>query len=274
MATSHDEHNSAPPEYSIEISPIQSFETHISVSNDDMVSARSLPFPWPPRASNASDTPRRSDVHFHESVSEQTNVPRRRLTSLPCSDSATLPENLQYYYVRGTSISTTADPEPTEPRSRTIATDSTDTRLKPTNYVSLSRKSTAKRRAFSFYKSSASITGNYTVNPYLHIPAALLSQAAINGRDEGNRYRKNLKLEVENGGIDVHIFLVGEAGENNDNVPIRTTLDLKIKGSNGTTFPLIGKIVSPGNSGRARDRRLMMMMPCSTPPNFHDQPFI
>ncbi|KAG6893735.1 hypothetical protein C0992_008838 [Termitomyces sp. T32_za158] len=246
MVSSHDEHSSAPPGYSIEISPIQSFETRVSVSNDDMVSARSLPFPSPPRTPNAS-TPRRTDVHFHESVPEQTNVPRQRLTSLPCSDSAALPENLRYYYyVRGTSISTSDDPEPTTdakgPLGRTILQRSAHTRLNPTNYVSLSRKSTAKRRALSFHKSSASITGDYTVNPYLHIPAALLSQATVNGRDEGNRYRKNLRLEVENGGIDVHMFLVGEPGESNDTIPMRTTLDLKIKGSKGTTFPLIAKI--------------------------------
>ncbi|KAG6872452.1 hypothetical protein C0995_009709 [Termitomyces sp. Mi166 len=240
MTSSPDEHNSAPPGYSIEISPVQSFETRVNVSNDDLFSARSVPFP--------SSPPRHSDVHFHESVPEQTSTPRRRHTSLPC-DSATFREHLRYHYVRGTSISTTGGPEPpadtTSPSlGRTISTRSIGTRLNPTNYVSLSRKSTARRRTFSLYKTSTSITGNYTVNPYLHIPAALLSQASVNCRNEGSRYRKNLRLEVENGGIDVNIFLVGEP-QANDTIPIRTTLDLKIKGSDRTTFSLIAKIHTP-----------------------------
>jgi hypothetical protein len=100
------------------------------------------------------------------------------------------------------------------------------------------------------------------VNPYLHVPAALLAPVPVpsgrdRDRDGSDGVRKNLKFEVENGGIDVEIFLVGEPDSDDlelgvgdvDPAILRTTLDLKIRGSAGpgsskNNFPLIAKIVS------------------------------
>ncbi|KAF8957400.1 hypothetical protein BDZ97DRAFT_1762993 [Flammula alnicola] len=103
-----------------------------------------------------------------------------------------------------------------------------------TNYVSLSRKSTLKKLAF-FRKPamSSSITGKFTIDPGLYIPAALLkavespskilpdilperidttklsSKVPFIGDLGGTKPRKkNLFLEVENGGIDVDVHLV------------------------------------------------------------------
>ncbi|KAG6828684.1 hypothetical protein H0H87_001263 [Tephrocybe sp. NHM501043] len=248
------DHISAPPGYSSQYieSSCQSSESRSVTSNGDLVSAQSHPTPLLPRSSGLEDTPRScTDAQFHETIPSLPTTPRRRYTSLPHNTSSTFPQQLRYHYVRGTSISTTGPPEPpadaTSPCLGRAQSSPSTTRLNPTNYVSLSRKSTARRRPFSIYRSSASITGKYTVNPYLHVPAALLSQASLNARDDTpSRHRKNLRFEVENGGIDVDIILVGEPTlTDRHHVVLRTTLDFKIKGGQGTTFPLITKIHTP-----------------------------
>lgn len=124
------------------------------------------------------------------------------------------------------------------------------TKSRATNYVSLSRKSTFKKTPFFGRKpASSSITGNFTIDPSLHIPNALLkaveprthtladmSRSKIDVTiaeslrkhtskvrprcSEDNVYgpkirRKNLLLEVENGGIDVDVHLVPSSPNNN-----------------------------------------------------------
>lgn len=103
------------------------------------------------------------------------------------------------------------------------------------NFVSLSRKSTFKKPAFFQQVASSSITGKFTINPSLRIPLSLLkaiNPLSLNGMDNmiktstdpsgilskpfakapittpSKTPRKNLVLEVENGGIDVDIYLV------------------------------------------------------------------
>lgn len=59
--------------------------------------------------------------------------------------------------------------------------------------------------------------------------------------------RKNLKLEVENGGIDVDLYLVGDYMPPEDkNTPIpHTTLELKLCGRYINRFPLIARLHTP-----------------------------
>ncbi|CAA7268891.1 unnamed protein product [Cyclocybe aegerita] len=108
-----------------------------------------------------------------------------------------------------------------------------------TNYVSLSRKCTQRRARFSLLSNrqktrTASITGSFAIDPQLRIPASLLRtvdpRASAPGEERRatcnllgeqlartrskskfsgqRRRRKNLVLEVENGGIDVDIELI------------------------------------------------------------------
>jgi len=118
-------------------------------------------------------------------------------------------------------------------------------KLNPTNYVSLFRASNPQRRLFS--RSNASIKGTFTVNPFLHIPSELLSPL---GHGEREADRKNLRLQVENGGIDVDINLVGDASTsprppNALTRVFRTTLELSLCGGSNNIFPLIAKIHTP-----------------------------
>ncbi|KAF8908510.1 hypothetical protein CPB84DRAFT_1744145 [Gymnopilus junonius] len=96
-------------------------------------------------------------------------------------------------------------PPPLPPKSRA------------TNYVSLSRKSTTSRPSLAIFRSTpslsgSSITGEFTIDPSLYIPSALLrvvhASAGPKIRKERERKRKNLVLEAEHGGIDVDVHLV------------------------------------------------------------------
>ncbi len=86
----------------------------------------------------------------------------------------------------------------------------------PTNFVSLSRKSSHKRSSFLFWKRKAkpsSITGSFVIDPLLRLPTGLLkvidsTLLTPNTHTPAHQNRKNLVLEVENGGIDVDIHLV------------------------------------------------------------------
>lgn len=118
------------------------------------------------------------------------------------------------------------------------------TQTQPTNYVHLSRKCNPSKLTTTsksgrktqpnqipprLSSSSSAITGIFTINPELHIPPSLLKamedpvfrfysssdaentgealKTRITGKREKSR-RTNLRLEVENGGIDVDIRLV------------------------------------------------------------------
>jgi hypothetical protein len=95
------------------------------------------------------------------------------------------------------------------------------------------------KRAFSLSRFHASIKGTFAVNPFLDIPAQLLSPLP-----PGETTRKNLLLKVENGGIDVDVHLIGEPTPNAPAAVGRTELHLELCGSLENTFPLIAKIVS------------------------------
>ncbi|TFK68535.1 hypothetical protein BDN72DRAFT_898029 [Pluteus cervinus] len=154
----------------------------------------------------------------------------------------------------------------------------------PTNHVSLSRKTTTSSpsktglssfRVFRGGAKASSSTGNcsssaswikgkFTINPYLHIPAALLAPISedVEGcglrsrpRDQGvDNRRKNLSLEVENGGIDVDVLLVADPGADEglspmglgrDDKTVQTSLELTVTGGERSwsrMFPLIARI--------------------------------
>jgi len=117
------------------------------------------------------------------------------------------------------------------------------------NFVSLSRKSTLKKPAFFQQVAYSSITGKFTIDPSLRIPSSLLNAIkplSLTGMDSmiktstdlpdtsskrlakapitgpAKTHRKNLVLEVENGGIDVDVCLVPSAKRtalNSDSLP-------------------------------------------------------
>jgi len=79
-----------------------------------------------------------------------------------------------------------------------------------TNFVSLSRKSSSKRSSFLFWKqtsNSSSIIGAFVIDPLLRLPTGLL-KVIDSPLHTPHQNRKNLLLEVENGGINVDIYLV------------------------------------------------------------------
>ncbi|KAF8233109.1 hypothetical protein L208DRAFT_909131 [Tricholoma matsutake] len=271
MAPSIIDHTAAPPGYAS-----QRDSTSLNESVDDLVSAQTHLPPRPPSISSAQATPRHSEVHFNEGSPviqrSRTAVSRRRYASLPYGGSTvTFPVHLSYHPSDVGSTIDVLDPESEQehpalgnpsmqhlheklssgaPASRGPGTT---IRLNPANYISLSRKGTPNRFQ-ALARASASIKGKFTVNPYLHVPAALLAPLpGLSGRDVADGLRKNLKFEVENGGIDVEIFLVGEPelGAGDPDAPVlRTTLDLKIRnnagpGSAKNNFPLIAKIHTP-----------------------------
>ncbi|KAJ7601004.1 hypothetical protein C8J56DRAFT_767897 [Mycena floridula] len=95
-----------------------------------------------------------------------------------------------------------------------------------TNHVSIHRKSTQKRRLF-FSRQSSSITGTFAIDSFLHIPPELLPALS-----PSETTRRNLKLEVDNGGIDVDIYLVAEG------CGPRATMYLGLCGGGHNTFPV------------------------------------
>lgn len=82
-----------------------------------------------------------------------------------------------------------------------------------TNYISLVRMSTTNRRIFSFFGNSTSIKDTFCIDPHLNIPGSVL--AAVTGETgeaarRADRRRKNVKLEIENGTMDVVLHLVAD----------------------------------------------------------------
>lgn len=182
--------------------------------------------------------PRRSDAQAPP-MSLPTQLPRRRISSLPHHNHnsvnfpfhLTVPPVVNPVHEASASLSTVRDPL----HSQSVV------RLNPTNHVSLTRKSTVNKSFFSIHRASTSIQGPFTINPYLHIPAALLSPRSSRG---GDQRRKNLSLAVENGGIDVDIFLVGDPPSNAVSKPLQTTMDLRLLAGAKNTHPLVARIVS------------------------------
>ena len=128
------------------------------------------------------------------------------------------------------------------------------------NFVALSRSSTRQKRGFFHKVTSMSITGSFTIDPQLNIPSGLTtalpgaqSSLLLGPRERrslalGGGPRENLRLEVENGGIDVDIHLVGYTSKTvtSSNIPTRIQLALKAGSdpkAKTTTFPLVARIV-------------------------------
>ncbi|KAJ8514819.1 hypothetical protein ONZ45_g7671 [Pleurotus djamor] len=129
-----------------------------------------------------------------------------------------------------------------------------NTKVNSTNYVSLSRSSTSKRRLSSFYKNSSSIKGPFAINPYMHVPSGLL--ASLPESDEENpagRLTTNLRLDCQNGGIDVDLYLTGDpskaaSARHAPNLKERALLNLELKDGlepGLDRFPLIARIHTP-----------------------------
>lgn len=161
----------------------------------------------------------------------------------------------------------------------------TQTELQPTNHVHISRKcnpSIPMSKSWGWSRkttqqpitqippprlssSSSAITGVFVINPELHIPSSLLN--AMEGpvfrskpsSDRGETRRKtNLKLEIENGGIDVDIRLVPST--NNDS-PVQAHVGPSASTSTFTARPSPTSRISSaqssalGRAGTLRDKR-------------------
>ncbi|KAF9029153.1 hypothetical protein BDZ89DRAFT_734983 [Hymenopellis radicata] len=136
---------------------------------------------------------------------------------------------------------------PTSPvkLQRTLSRSHPIVSVNATNYASIMRKTPHHRKLLSFNSATSSIKGSFTVDPFLHIPAELLPPLNIR-KNETEADRKNLRLEVENGGIDVDIHLVGELAPSFPSPAPRTTLSLGLAGgSRDSTFPIVARIHTP-----------------------------
>jgi hypothetical protein len=170
---------------------------------------------------------------------------RRRLPSLP--NSPARQATIAIGPTKSATKSPTANPS-AKSHSTPPPPPPPPTLSQPTNYVYISRKcnpsmpipkSRERRRKtvlqqpktqippplpkLSSSSSSSAITGTFTINPELYIPPSLLnamedpvffrfkpssSDTGETRKRKGSRRRTNLRLEVENGGIDVDIHLV------------------------------------------------------------------
>ena len=198
-------------------------------------------FGSPSASSDVLDHSHRHTFAVPETILESgVPTPRSSLLQLPASPQAQAlspPSNRHtslfkwlFRSPRGESASTL-----TAVSDAGLASAHAHPKLKPTNYVELSRKNERPR--------GRSIKGTFTINPYLHIPDSLLSRFFPKA---GRNHRPNLSLDVENGGIDVDIYLVGDVSSaEGHEYTQRTTLYLSNTGD-GTSvkFPIIAKIVS------------------------------
>jgi len=174
-------------------------------------------------------------------------------------------------YLHGGSTATIPFPQPTSIPTEPVLTQTTKSKSNlpeapipskahASNFVALSRSSTRQKRGFFHKVTSTSITGSFTIDPHLNIPSGLMtalpgaqSSFLLGPRarrslsiDEGPR--ENLKLEVENGGIDVDIHLVGYTSKTVTSSNIPTWIELALKTGSDfkaktTTFPLVARIV-------------------------------
>ncbi|KAF4582536.1 hypothetical protein EYR38_002662 [Pleurotus pulmonarius] len=124
------------------------------------------------------------------------------------------------------------------------------TKINPTNYVSLSRSSTCKRNLVSLLRNSSSIKGHFAINPFMHVPGNLLASLPESENSSNQFSRKlNLRLDVQNGGIDVDIHLLGDAaraGEGGRKERAFLHLEVKDGYEQGLDkFPLVTRIHTP-----------------------------
>ena len=174
-------------------------------------------------------------------------------------------------HLHGGSTATIPFPQPTNIPAEPVSAQTTKSKSNlpeapvpskahASNFVALSRSSTRQKRGFFHKVTSMSITGSFTIDPQLNIPSGLTtslpgaqSSLLVGPRArrslalDGGR-RENLRLEVENGGIEVDIHLVGYTSKTvtSSNNPTRIELALKTGSdpkAKTTTFPLVARIV-------------------------------
>ncbi|KAF7316309.1 hypothetical protein MIND_00149600 [Mycena indigotica] len=191
----------------------------ITEQDEDVVSARLRPDSLSP---STLVTPRRRPT----TATDASTVAEVRLSLFP-DHKIFQPSRASSTYRRDSAVS--ADATATAPATTTP---------NPTNFVSVFRKT--HKRAFSFgVGASRSIKGSFAVNPFLDIPGHLLAPLG-----SGETTRKNLRLKVENGGIDVDVYLVGEPTQHNTGPVKRTELHFELCGGFSSS-PLLARIHTP-----------------------------
>lgn len=239
-------------------SPSRRSPSPLDNGSESVVSAQTLPYSSQlPEPSSQQPTPRlrhtlapRSQFHHPP--------PQHRLTLTSQGYILTYPEPASISQQNREPSIAAPEPVAQRPKSQGLfrtSSPSAHTTLKAINYASIFRKNTPQRGLLSLFRPSlASFTGNITINPFLQIAREILPPLTAN---ETESQRKNLRLEVENGGIDVDIHLIGEPPTYGDGaarpalVPLQTTLFLGLSGGIGAldsnTFPIIARIVSFSN---------------------------
>lgn len=239
-----------PPIYSSDqpdssLSPISesSSDSHSASGCESLVSATSRPSTPSPRPQSylpesAQTTPRVqspsvSDIQLNPSAQTLALTSQGYILTYP-------PHNPQTPQPPPPPSTSGHDTATLVPSKRPVS--SSPTKLNATNYACIYRKNPSHRRMFS--RSDSSIKGTFTVNPFLKIPAEILPPLR---RNETEVDRKNLRLEVENGGIDVDLYIVGETPLNTYAPIPRTTIHLGLFGAkeNSGTFPIIARIHTP-----------------------------
>ncbi|KAF4616264.1 hypothetical protein D9613_008315 [Agrocybe pediades] len=170
-----------------------------------------------PRAGRRASTSHRYTVdNFHNQL-PSCSPPFGECTALPVTALQPLQPGMDPRLFYSMSIS-----HPPGPPPPIVMLPPPQANAPATNYVALARKNTVKRPTFSLRRkipNVSSITGKFNIDPSLKVPPSLLTSrepgqqedSALPGRassSQGMKQRKNLSLEIENGGIDVDINLV------------------------------------------------------------------
>ncbi|KAF7318975.1 hypothetical protein HMN09_00233500 [Mycena chlorophos] len=157
------------------------------------------------RPTTASGIPASSEVRLsmfpdHNLKLLHQRGPRRRLSSSTATSSTA-----NSVASAGTFVTTATTTNASANTETDTARDPAPLNLNPTNFVSVFRKTHKRAFSLNLSRGSASIKGSFAVNPFLDIPVQLLSPLPA-----GETGRKNLQLKVENGGIDVDVYVLGE----------------------------------------------------------------
>ncbi|KAF9555540.1 hypothetical protein CPC08DRAFT_711947 [Agrocybe pediades] len=213
---------------------------------------------------------RASASHRYHGDNSQNQFPS---SSPPFSEYPALPNGVQplqpgmdprLFY----SMSTGHLPEPPPP---IVLHPPPQSRARTTNFVSLARKNTLKRTTFSLLRKPpnvSSITGDFNIDPALKVPLSLLKSwepsqhdgSASSGRapisSQGMKQRKNLSLEVENGGIDVDINLVScTINKRGTRLSTFATLDNRPPSSLSMAYTTSGQLQSSSSLSRQPSTR-------------------
>ncbi|KAF7430396.1 hypothetical protein PC9H_006101 [Pleurotus ostreatus] len=134
--------------------------------------------------------------------------------------------------------------ESTSGSSFTITSGST--KINPTNY---SEQHMQEKSSLTTQK-QLPIKGHFAINPFMHVPGNLLASLPESENSSNQFSRKlNLRLDVQNGGIDVDIHLLGDAaraGEGGRKERAFLHLEVKDGYEQGLDkFPLVTRIHTP-----------------------------